>query len=387
MGSGNMAEKKLSFVTTTINIPEFVEGYFNNAEQHGHGADEVEFIVVGDLKSPEEIREYCKEVSEEYPFEAKYLGPEDQIAYLRQRGLHDLNSLLSFNSLQRRNVGFLYAYENGSDVIVSLDDDNLARDDDIVSLFSSVGEEAELTTVGTPNNWFNCCRMMEYENQSPAVIYPRGFPYTRRDNSAEYRFDTDRKEVAIRAGLWFDVPDIDVITHLERSPRSVALSDDYDEPVALSQGTFCPVNTQNTGFKAEMLPLIYAIQMGDEIKGMEIQRFDDIWLGYFAEKILHSRDEAVAFGKPVSTHDRNTHDLYRELEHEAIGVRLNEVLVDALERVDITQEGYLEAYRELIEKMRDAVREETEDRDFHAFFDKMFDGMEIWADATEQVME
>lgn len=195
------------------------------------------------------------------------------------------------------------------------------------------------------------------------------------------------RDVAVRAGLWVDIPDIDVVTHLERSPRAVSLHDEFEgTPVALGKGTYCPVNTQNTAFDASMMPLIHTIPMGDEINGMELSRFDDIWLGFFAEKILHSMDKAVVYGTPLSRHDRNTHDLERELEHEAIGIRLNEVLIDVLDSFEITKSSYDACYRELIQKFRTELNHRDVDYEFEAYFEKMLDGMEIWADACDSVL-
>lgn len=380
-----MTDKKISFVTTTINKPTFFEGYLDNIQNYGHDLDQIDFLVVGDLKTPLGVRDYCTELADEYGADVRYLGVEDQIEWLESRGLAELDDYLPYNSIQRRNIGYLQACERGADVIVSLDDDNLARDDDIAGDFATVGEEQEVLEVSAPNNWYNCASMLEYENEDSRDVYHRGLPYSRRNEEQEYSFTRTERNVMVRAGLWFDVPDIDVITHLERSPRANALRDKFkDELVALGGGTYCPVNTQNTAFHTDLMPLIHTIPMGDDVEGMEISRFDDIWLGFFAEKILHAMDGTVAYGTPISTHDRNTHYLKKELEHEAIGIRLNEVVVDILETIEISGSTYNECYRDLISKFRDEINGDIE-YSFEAYFRKMLDGMELWADACEQV--
>lgn len=383
-----MVDEKLSFVTTTINNPTFLEGYIENAKRHGHDLANLTFLVVGDLKTPLSVQDYCEELSAEHGVEVRYLGVEDQIDWLDSHNLTDLKEYLPHNSIQRRNIGYLQACENGADIIVSLDDDNLARDHDIVGDFATVGEEQEVLEVTTPNNWYNSASMLEYENENSREIYHRGFPYSRRDEEQEYSFERASRNVMIRAGLWFDVPDIDVITHLERGPRATELRSEFkNELVALGKNTYSPVNTQNTAFHTDLMPLIHTIPMGDTVEGMEISRFDDIWLGYFAEKILHSMDGTVAYGTPISTHDRNTHNLKEELEHEAIGIRLNETLVTALTNMDeVSGVTYYECYRDLISKLRSEVAKGTE-YSFHSYFEKMLDGMEVWADACEKVCE
>ena len=95
------------------------------------------------------------------------------------------------------------------------------------------------------------------------------------------------------------------------------------------------MNTQNTAFHADLMPLIHTAPMAHLVKEMEISRFDDIYLRYFLDRILHETGGTVAYGSPISTHDRNTHNLKRELKHEATGVRLNEIVVDTMESIEI----------------------------------------------------
>jgi glycosyltransferase involved in cell wall biosynthesis len=383
-----MTSKEISVVTTTINKPTFLEDYIQNAIKNEYPLDNLSFIVVGDLKTPLATQKYCRSLVENYSVDVIYMSVDDQSRWLDTRGLNKLGAYLPYNSIQRRNIGYLHAYEQGADVIISLDDDNLARDDDIFGKFATVGEEVNVLEATSSNDWYNCASMMDYEQESSRDVYHRGFPYSKRGKAVECDFTEAKREIAIRAGLWVDVPDIDVITHLERSPRATSLRDEFEDiPVALGDETYCPVNTQNTAFDASMMPLIHTIPMGDEIGGMELSRFDDIWLGFFAEKILHSMGRTVAYGTPLSRHDRNTHHLKRELEHEAIGIRLNEVLIDILDSFEITESDYQSCYRELIEKFRDELHNRNVDYEFRAYFEKMLDGMEIWTEACNAVMD
>lgn len=381
-----MSEKSISFVTTTISQPTFFEDYIENIIENDHSLDRFEFVTVGDLSTPTSVRDYCEGLSDEYDTTVRYVGVQDQIDWMESRGLERLDEYLPYNSIQRRNIGYLQASEAGTDVIVSLDDDNLAQDDDIAGDFATVGETQSVLEVSAPNNWYNSASMMEYEQESSRDIYHRGFPYSRRDEEQGYSFTERNRMVMIRAGLWLDVPDVDVITHLERGPRATSVKERFNNRlVALDNETFCPVNTQNTAFHTDLMPLIHTIPMGDEVEGMEISRFDDIWLGFFAEKILQEMGGTVAYGSPVSIHDRNTHNLNRELEHEAIGIRLNEVIVDILEDIEISGSTYPECYRELIKKFRQQVRSEGS-YSLQAYLKEMLDGMEVWADACNKIL-
>lgn len=381
-----MPNRQLRFVTTTINEPVFLEGYLENVIEHDHDPNDVSVTVVGDLKTPLSVREFCDDLTDKYGVSIDYLSVDDQRRLIEEWGVSELDQYLPYNSIQRRNVGYLAAAANGAEIIVSLDDDNLARDGDIAGAFSTVGETHEVLEVTTENDWYNPASMLTYEEEESRDIYHRGFPYSRREPSQTYDFKRTEREVLVRAGLWFDVPDIDVITHLERGPRATALRDEFnDELVALGDETYAPVNTQNTAFDADLMPLIHTIPMGHSVKGMEISRFDDIWLGFFLERILQETGGAVGYGSPISTHDRNTHHLRRELEHEAVGIRLNEIVVDTLASIEIDGEDYGDYYRDLIQQFRAEINGEI-DYDFEAYLDEMLDGMEIWADACDSIL-
>ncbi len=380
-----MESKELSFVTTTVNKPTFVEKYLNKIQPNEVGVSDVEFKVVGDLKTPLEVGEYCSRLDSKYDVDVHYLGVEDQQEWCADQDLGALARYLPYNSIQRRNIGYLMAYHQGADVIVSLDDDNLAHDEDIAAKFATVGEKQQVLEVSARNGWFNCASMLRYESEESRDIYHRGFPYSKRDEQQQYSFTHSKKKVMVRAGLWLDVPDIDVITHLERSPRAIALKDEYkDKLVALGNDIYCPVNTQNTAFHVDLMPLIHTIPMGHKVDGLEVSRFDDIWLGFFAEKIMHSMGDTVAYGRPLSMHDRNVHNLKKELEHEAIGIRLNEHVVHMMENIDIDESSYMACYFELIDKMRNQV-ENINNYPFQAYFKRMLDGMEVWAQSCKKI--
>ena len=53
---------KSAIVTTTIRVPRVLENYADNLERHGHRPEAVEFVVVGDLKSPPETGAWLAEL-------------------------------------------------------------------------------------------------------------------------------------------------------------------------------------------------------------------------------------------------------------------------------------------------------------------------------------
>lgn len=97
---------KKIIVATTINQP-------TEAIRKFDALDGWELIVIGDKKTP---KDYALE-------RGTYAGPEAQEAFAKP-----LSDALGWNLVQRRNIGYLMAYDRGADVIATVDDDNIPYD-------------------------------------------------------------------------------------------------------------------------------------------------------------------------------------------------------------------------------------------------------------------
>src|SRR5436305_1270417 len=128
---------KTAIVTTTIHVPRLLQKYAENASFYGHR--DLEFVVIGDRKTPPEAKDFCGALR---PYGCEYLDIEDQRAYLDR--FPQLWKHLRFDSIQRRNIGLVKAYENGADVIITIDDDNLSLNQDFIGLHGIVGRRQEL---------------------------------------------------------------------------------------------------------------------------------------------------------------------------------------------------------------------------------------------------
>src|SRR5258708_28806393 len=106
---------KTTVVTTTIYLPTFLKAYAENAKKFGH--TNVDFIVIGDRKTPEETRDLCESIEN-----CHYVDLVEQSVYLLK--YPELAKHLPENSIALRNIGHLMAYENGATSVIMLDDDN-----------------------------------------------------------------------------------------------------------------------------------------------------------------------------------------------------------------------------------------------------------------------
>jgi hypothetical protein len=347
--------RRFDIVVTTIFQPAWLDGYLDNIRAHGHD-EAVTIRIIADRKTPASVYEAARQAARSgFSIDCPDLDEQEQ--YLRRLGLPA--DFVPWDSDNRRNIGYLRAWEHGADVLISIDDDNFCRTDtDFITCHGTVGSPArDAPTLGWAggSEWFNVCELLQSVVPGQAAtappIYARGFPYGARNGSGAAisqdlaNAPVDRA-VAVNAGLWIDDPDVDAVTRLALRPTTNgARSGD----VLLAPGTWSPVNTQNTALHRDAIPSYYYVRMGMPVKGMLIDRFGDIWSGYFLQRCAQHLDEVIRVGSPIAEHRRTTHNLFKDLYQELPGIALTEELLPWLREVTLTGTTYGEAYAELAE--------------------------------------
>lgn len=343
-------------VVTTIFEPAWLDGYLDNIRAHGHEKS-VTIRIICDRKSPPSVYEAARRAAK-LGFSIDCPDLDDQQRYLKRLGVPD--DFIPWNTDNRRNIGYLRAWEHGADVLISIDDDNYCRpDSDFIASHSVVGARADdgrdsKYVFGSP--WFNICSLLHDDSGSP--IWARGFPYSERkdqkppEEGALPAAVADAK-VAVNAGLWLDDPDVDAVTRLAQRPY-VDTAEDVD--LILAPGTWTPINTQNTALHRDAIPCYYYVRMGFPVKGMLIDRFGDIWSGYFLQRCAQQLGEVARIGAPVADHRRTTHNLFKDLYQELAGIVLTEEILPWLRELRLSTGTYRDAYAELA----DAVAEQSD---------------------------
>jgi hypothetical protein len=223
--------------------------------------------------------------------------------------------------------------------------------------------------------------MLKFSNGS--VIYPRGFPFSKRwKDTTKYTVESGR--IVLNMGLWTGVPDADAITHLYQPVTSLGLKSDEDDQIMLGTGVFCPINTQNTAFHRSVLPCYYYMRMGLRVGGLVLDRYGDIWSGYFAKKVIDWMGDRVSVGRPLTHHRRNLHDLFKDLQVELMGMILTEKIVEFLEKCPLDSKTYRDAYLELAEKLS---KESFDERPvIKRYIGKLTEAMRIWVETCEKIL-
>lgn len=266
-------------VTTTIQAP--TEATIKFSQMEGW-----EFIIVGDLKTPHD--QYIN-----LSPNVHYLTPEMQ-DYIYP----EVSKAIGWNCIMRRNIGFLYAYKYGADIVASIDDDNIPYDNwgkDI-----RVGEEINVDVYDT-----NIPVLDPLQLTNQKHIWHRGFPidYILYSKPSYYAGRLKRK-ILFQADLWDGDPDVDAICRLMYRPENLRIK----IATPFTSNRYIPFNSQNTFIAREALPYYMVLP--------HVGRVDDIWGGYIAQYLLNTRP---LFMPPTVYQKRNDQSIRKNLEDEVYG--------------------------------------------------------------------
>lgn len=287
-----------------------------------------QLVVVGDTKTPVSWR-HDKVV---------YLSPEQQKAMSSA-----LVQALPWRTYARKMAGYIYAVQNGANLVAETDDDNIPYD------FWDAHLHGECEQIQHPG-FVNIYRYFSSEH-----VWPRGFPLddirtpvhptpTRTAVSAS-------DSIAIWQFLADEDPDVDAIYRLTNN-KPVYFQKRGN--LVLSAGTICPFNSQNTFFRPEAFPLLY-------LPVHVTFRFTDILRGLVAQPILWAAGRSLCFGHATVIQKRNPHDYLVDFESEIpcylYPKRIVEAVQTAISGSNSVCENLLLAYEQLV-RIRIVAKEE-----------------------------
>lgn len=339
---------RATMVLTTIGDPVVLESYCANFAAHGH-LDQVQVIVIPDRKTPPAVFHRCAELRKK-GLDVVCPPIEEQERILRRLGFAP--DFVPYNSDNRRNVGYLMAAENGADFLISIDDDNYspAKEDYFAEHSVVCREPQRYAVVESNSGWYNICDLLEL--QPACRVYPRGFPYCARHQEADVKIEPREAMVRINAGMWLRDPDLDGITWLAAPARALSFR---GKSVVLGDRTWSPVNTQNTALHRDVIPGYYFLPMGSSLTGLPIDRYGDIFSGYFSQACARHMGHSIRAGTPVAEHRRNAHRYLRDATQELAGIWVLEDLLPWLAELRLEGRSYSEAYLSLSLQLEDCV--------------------------------
>jgi len=350
---------RTAIVTTTIYVPKLLADYVADAKKYNH---ECSFIVVGDKKTPPEAADFCKQLDADI----RFFDVADQEKYLER--FPELKEHLVWNSIQRRNVGILFAYDEGADQIITIDDDNFLVDENFIGLHE-VGKEKNLDIISSATNWLNVCDFLSEERDRR--FYHRGFPPEKRFLDENPETKKEFRKVVVNAGLWLEDPDIDALTRLYFPNQPInALKYNRADNFALAKNTYSPFNSQNTALHRDVVPAYFLSPL--------VGRYDDIWASYIIKRIADHLGDAVAFGKPIVRQKRNSHNYWKDLDQETMGMILTDRFVTLLRNIPLTEKTYGECYRELVSGLEREYEKQNLNEKEKRYLRGYLRGMHVW---------
>jgi hypothetical protein len=294
-----MTNKKITIVTTTINSPtEATHRFAKIANDKGF-----KLVIAGDLKTPHD--EYHALADKYGKDTIHYLTPERQ-----DHLFPTLSETIGWRTIQRRNVGYAYAYlHTDADVIATVDDDNIPYSNWGENVL--VGEDVE----------YDCYLNKSCEYFDPLSItkdnhvWHRGYPiqHLQIRHNNEYRGPAV-KRCLVQAMLWDGDPDIDAMARLTHKP--CVRYNDIVRPYGSTQ--LAPFNSQNTFLHRSVMPFYAVLPY--------VGRMDDIWGAYIMQSYFPN---SVVYDVATVYQDRNVQDLVTNLENEVIGYRNTLKLIES----------------------------------------------------------
>lgn len=268
-------------ITTTIQKPTTATLKFIEIAKR----DNWQFVIVGDKKTPHDAYKDLNLI---------YLTPEWQETYSKE-----LSDAIGWNTIQRRNMGLLYAYDSGADIVATIDDDNIPYENWGKNIY--VGKTIECDLYETDNQIFEPLSVF-----NDKTIWHRGYPLSllQKRFRNEYKGSTQRK-VLIQSDLWNGDPDIDAMCRLTNKPIIK-----FPEFKPYCSNKPSPFNSQNTFLDRSVIPFYSCLPFTG--------RMDDIFGGYLLQQTF--KDNLIYCNATVYQ-ERNVQNLVKNMENEMIGYK------------------------------------------------------------------
>ena len=274
-------------VTTTINpVTEAINKYDNLKNW--------KLIVVGDIKTPKNYK--LKN--------GIYLPPKDQIKIDNK-----LSDLIPWNSIQRRNFGFILAKKYGAKIIASIDDDNIPKKNWGEEIL--IGKRIKINEFITKQEVFDPLSPTN-ENR----LWHRGFPLQLILKKNQITKKRSYITADVQADFWDGDPDVDAIERFIFKTKSKFKKDCFP----FFSKKIAPFNTQNTFISSSVIKNYFMFPY--------IGRMEDIWAAYY----IQSKGYKVIFNKATVIQKRNVHDITDDFSKEIVGYLNNLNLVKSLKK-------------------------------------------------------
>ena len=331
---------KVSLISTSIRVPDSLTLYTENIKAHGHR--DVDLIVVGDRSSPPALKDFCARIHSEF-LPCTYLDVEAQRRLLADRS-PELWKHLRFDSRQRRNIGFLEAWCNGADVVVSIDPRDEPGPGDFLGAHLQILQSTTGLGLAPSTSWFNQAALLEEANQKTFSL--RGFPIALPKAQRIPTVTPIPKPVAANSGFCLAASDLDAATKLQDEIHVTGPQPQFPPHLRLSTGAWAPFPVHNLAMRRELIPAYFLSPF--------VGRYDDIWAGWIITRIAHHLGQCISFGQPCVHRSSRPTDLQIDFEQELVGYRQSIRFAEALRSIPLQGRSFHECMGEIAAQLAPA---------------------------------
>ena len=341
---------KIYLILIVLTVIELLYYNYNNKENKrvksssNKSLDKSKWIVVTSINEP---TDQIKKLSKIKEFQLLVVGDKKSktnwscknVIYLDINKQQELNfktfKTTPFNSYTRKNIGYLYAIENGARFIYDTDDDN-APIVDLNKYFNFNDYDYGLIFDTLNINSYNKCSIIDkdldkienelltglvlnpYAHFGQPTIWPRGYPLSQiNKNHMNKYLCGKRKASLIQQGVVNGDPDVDAIFRLTKSNSNnkqetqlINIKFDPSSPsIQYPLYLLSPYNSQNTlihynAFWSLYLPKTVPF------------RLTDIWRSYWSQRLLWLINGTIQFNGPNAFQLRNVHSYLKDFKEE-----------------------------------------------------------------------
>lgn len=252
--------------------------------------------------------------------------------YHIDKDLDENSWIISRRSSAIRSYGYLKAYQDGMDYILTLDDDCYPSegsetiekliDNHLLVLANKVGY----------SSYFNVGEFF-FERQD---LWMRGSPIRYRG----------KRNAFMSVGGWDNNPDLDAWTQLERQHPRLKVNRRATSVMKYSGYTMCGMNIL---FHRGVTPLMYFLLQGER---WGVDRVDDIWAGLFSKKVLDKFDVPVVINGYATIKHERASDALTSLKKEGLTLQETELLWDRILPLKLEGDDFVSSYESLAEQLK-----------------------------------
>jgi len=315
---------KTALILTTINVPHVLALYRRFDPS-------VRFFVACDEKTPKAAYDFCASISD-----CEAYSPD------RQKELGwECSPLIGWNTIARRNIALLEALKWGAELIVSVDDDNIPMGAAyFINYFKMFDDKVYFDDPSTPpitwnrawsglkvsgRGWFDPGQLQFPLTGAP--VCQRGFPQ-QLPSCLSFEPVVDAR-IGVAQGAVLGDPDTSAVDRMSRHPAVHQVSEVLRAGVVSDpRTTWAPLNAQNVAFLRALAPCFLMVP--------QWQRYDDIWAGLIAQRVMREQGLVVHYGRPFVLQQRNEHNLVSDLKSELFGMQYTVEFADWLSKLHLS---------------------------------------------------